>query len=144
MLTPHRAWRGTPVRAGQPIDRIEDAQGRAHGTLWVVLVHDRHTEDTDHGVADELLDDAPVGLDGAGRAGRVLTGKSVDVLGVCSLTHRREGDQVAEEGSDGLALFGNGRRGESGEAHWPQNLNLSGLSAPQAGQTITTNLPRPR
>ncbi len=38
-------------------------QAGAHGPLRVVLVHDGHPEDSDHGVADELLHDAAVRLD---------------------------------------------------------------------------------
>ena len=60
------------VGAGHALERLEDAQAGAHGPLGVVLVHGRHAEDADHGVADELLHGAAVGLDHLGGAGEVL------------------------------------------------------------------------
>ena len=41
-------------------------------------------------------------------AGEVLAEQGVDVLGVGGLAHGGEGDEVAEEGGDGLALLGDG------------------------------------
>ena len=51
--------------ARQGVDLVDQAQAGAHGALGVVLVQRRHAEDGDHGVADELLDGAAVGLDDA-------------------------------------------------------------------------------
>ena len=88
--------------------RLHDAQPGAHRPLGVVLVRGRHPEDPDHGVADELLDGAAVGLDHLA-GGRVVGAQDgVDVLGVGGLAHRREGDEVAEERGDDLALLGCG------------------------------------
>ena len=51
------------VGASHALQSLEKAQAGAHGALGVVLVHGGHAEDADHGVADELLDGAAVGLD---------------------------------------------------------------------------------
>ena len=63
MLTPTRASSGRAVGTGHALEGLDDAQAGAHGALGVVLVHGGHAEDADHGVADELLDGAAVGLD---------------------------------------------------------------------------------
>ena len=109
VLTPQRAWSGRAVGTGHALERLEDAQAGADGALGVVLVHGGHAEDADHGVADELLDGAAVGLDHlAWRRREYSPSTRVDVLGVGGLAHRREGDEVAEEGGDDLALLGDG------------------------------------
>ena len=54
-------WRA--VGANHALERLNDAQARADSALGIVLVHGGHAEDADHGVADELLDSAAVGLD---------------------------------------------------------------------------------
>ena len=54
-----------PADAGQRVDFVDEAQAGAHGALGVVFVQDRHAEGGNHGVADELLDGATVGLDHA-------------------------------------------------------------------------------
>ena len=75
------------VGTGSALQGIEDAQAGAHRPFGVVLVHDRHAEDADHGVADELLDGAAVGLDDIGAASVVSAQEGVDVLGVRRLAH---------------------------------------------------------
>ena len=54
---------GLAADARQGVDLVDQAQAGAHGALGVVLVQRGHAEDGDHGVADELLDGAAVGLD---------------------------------------------------------------------------------
>ena len=117
MLTPTRL-EGDPVRPGHALERLEEAQAGAHGALGVVLVHGGHAEDADHGVADELLDRAAVGLDHLRARGvKYSAQEGVDVLRVGGLAHRREADEVAEEGGDDPALLGaRARRSERSRA----------------------------
>ena len=103
--------RGAAVGAGHALERRDDAQAGADGAFGVVLVHGGHAEDADHGIADELLDGAAVGLDHLARGGVVPTQDGVDVLRVGGLAHGSEGDEVAEEGGDGLALLGDRQTG---------------------------------
>ena len=63
VLIPIRSRSGAPLRALEPGRLVGDPEGRADGSLGVVAVRDRHAEDADDGVADELLDDAAVELD---------------------------------------------------------------------------------
>ena len=95
------------VRTGHPLESLDDTQAGAHGSLRIVFVHGGHAEDADHGIADELLDDSAVGLDHLGGASEVLAEQAVNVLGIGGLAHRREGDEIADQGADDLALFGN-------------------------------------
>ena len=105
MLTPTRTSTVWPADACQRVDLIDDAQAGAHGALGVVLVQDRHAEDGDHGVADELLDRAAVGLYGLAGDGVVAAQEAVDELGVVALGERGEVDEVTEQGGDDAALF---------------------------------------
>ena len=73
---------GAAADAGQRVDLVDEAQTGAHGALGVVLVQGGHAEDGDHGVADELLDGAAVGLDHLAGHGVVPAQEAVDVLGV--------------------------------------------------------------
>jgi len=73
-------------------------------------VHARGAEDADDGIADELLDDAPIRLDPVPREPVVRAEQPVDVLGVEPLSQLRRSDDVAEQGSDDLALDRAGRR----------------------------------
>ena len=45
-------------------DRVDDVERRPDGALRVVLVRHRRAPDRHHGVADELLHDAAVALNG--------------------------------------------------------------------------------
>jgi len=98
------------VGAGETLESFDEAQGGPDGALGVVLVHMGHAEDADDGVADELLDDAAVGLDDRAAAVRVLAQQTVDVLRVDAFGHGRVADEVTRERGDGLALLGRGKR----------------------------------
>jgi hypothetical protein len=80
-------------------------------------VSDRDAEDADDGVADELLDGAAVRLHDLAGGGVIDAQDGVDIFGIGSLAHRREGDEVAEESRDDLAFFRDWRRcGQRGSA----------------------------
>ena len=128
---------GSPADAGQCVDLVDQAQAGAHGALGVVLVEGGDAEDGDHGVADELLDGAAVGLDDAARDRVVAAQHGVDDLGVVALRERREAHEVAEEGRDDSALSGSPSRGQ-----WPPQFGQmavsSGASWPHPGQAINS------
>ena len=69
---------GLAADAGQGVDLVDQAQAGAHRALGVVLVQRRDAEDGDHGVADELLHGAAVGLDGPAGDGVVAAQQGVD------------------------------------------------------------------
>ena len=71
--------------ARQGVDLVDQPQAGAHGALGVVLVQYGHAEDGDHGVADELLDRAAVGLHRRAGDGVVAAQEGVDQLGVVAL-----------------------------------------------------------
>ena len=106
VLTPTRTCERVAVGPPMPSSASTSAQAGAHGALGVVLVDVRKAEDADHGVADELLDGAAVGLDQPCARRVVACAGGVDVLGVGGLGVGGEGDKVAEEGGDDLALLG--------------------------------------
>ena len=83
---------------------VADPQRCADGPLGIVLVGPGDAEDTDHGVADELLDDPAVGLDLRPGDGEVARQHLFDVLGIGALGGRGEADEVAEQHADRLAL----------------------------------------
>ena len=76
-----------------------------HRPQCVVLVHDRHTEDGHHGVADELLDRAAVMLDDRLHPLEVACEQRAHPLGVERLSERGRPGEVAEQDGDGLALL---------------------------------------
>ena len=104
---------GSAADARQGVELVDDAQAGAHGALGVVLVHGRHAEDGDHGVADELLDRAAVGLDRRAGGGVEALQEGVDDLGVVALGERREADEVADEGGDDATFLGAPRGGRT-------------------------------
>jgi len=67
----------------QLLDRLQDTQPGADGTLGVVLVRDRRTEHGHDRVADELLHRPLVALDLLPQARVVGTDTRADVLRVC-------------------------------------------------------------
>ena len=98
-------------------DRVEDPQRRQDGSLRVVLVRDRGTEDRHHGVADELLDRAPAALDLLLQPCVIGAQARPDVLGIGAVRTLSEADQVDEEDGDDLALLlGRRRASERGRA----------------------------
>jgi len=96
----------------QLLDRLEDAQPGAHGTLGIVLVGDGRAEGSHDGVADELLDRAPEVLDRLLHARVVGVEPRPDVLGIRAIGAGGETDEVDEEDRDDLALL-LARRGRS-------------------------------
>ncbi len=87
------------------LDRLERAERRADRTLGVILVGDRHAEDPDHPIAQELLDRAAVSLGQLGDGLVVGTQGLLHVLGVHPLRASGELDEVAEDHRDDLALL---------------------------------------
>ena len=81
-------------------DGRDELDAGADGTLGVVLLRDRGAPDRHDGVADELLDDAPVaGDDGPGEL--EVAGEELPyLLGVAPLREGREADEVAEQHRD--------------------------------------------
>ena len=101
-----------PVEVGQ---RAHHVEGGEHRPLRVVLVGLAHTEHRHHRVADELLDHAAARLDRRRPESEVAVEHLADILGVESLRHLGEADQIGEEGGHLLALFGH-RRIEGSDA----------------------------
>ena len=89
----------------QRVDRADDREAGADGTLGVVLVGDRGAKERDDGVADELLDAAAVLLEHVPQPGVVRLEQREDVLGVELLGAARRADDVDEHGRDRAALF---------------------------------------
>ena len=91
--------------AGEGVYLVHETQRRPDRPLRIVLVCDRHAEHADHGVPDELLHGAAVGLDNPLRGSVVPPERRVHDLRVVPLAERCEADDVAEEGGDGAAFF---------------------------------------
>ncbi len=66
---------------GRP-DVLDDAKGRPHGPLRIVLMGEWHPEHADHRVPDELLDHPTVGLDPRPTDGLVGAEQPRDVFGI--------------------------------------------------------------
>ena len=98
------------VGPGQRASLADELQRTSHSPLGVVLVRPGEAEHGEHGVADELLHGAAVLLDEPSRQGVVALQQPVDQLVVGGLRVRREGDEVAEQRGDDLALLGKSRR----------------------------------
>ena len=89
----------------QPVDRGPDRQGGSHRPFRVILVGDRCAEQRHHGVADELLDRAPVVLQLLAQQGVVGSESAAHILNVHSLAATREANQVGEQHRHDLALL---------------------------------------
>jgi hypothetical protein len=130
----HLAWLGRLLQSGGDIDSITGRQPllraghdlasvdpyspleselrqclphlerRTAGAEGVVLVRRRNPEDGHHGVADELLDAAPVTLDDLLHSIEVASQQCAEGLRIGRLTHRGRADDVAEEHRHDLAL----------------------------------------
>jgi hypothetical protein len=98
------------VRTVQLRDALENSQPCADGTLGVVAVRARSSEDGHDGVPDELLHHAAVLLDPLLRLGVVELQLVADVLGVGPLCPRREADEIHEEHRHELSLLSRWRR----------------------------------
>ena len=99
-------------RAQRPhgFDEVERGTDRPPG---IVLERDRCAPDGHHRVADELLDDAAVGVDDGARHVEVAGQDLADLLRVALLGERGEADEVGEQDRDVAALGdGLGRRRE--------------------------------
>ncbi len=77
----------------------------AHRTGGVVLAGPVQPEDGHHRVADELLDDPALALDGRPEDGDVAAHHLLQVLGVEPAGQRRRVDEVGEQHRDELALL---------------------------------------
>ena len=88
---------------------VVDRERRAQGALRIVLVCERRPEQTDDGIADELLDRAADELQLA-PGPRVVEGEPrAHILGVGIVCSRRRADEVGVENRHDLAfLDGNG------------------------------------
>jgi hypothetical protein len=91
-------------------DPVADGYGRAHGALWVVLVGHRCAEDRHDGIADELLDRAPVGLEIGSQLIVVRGQERLDVLRIERVGARGEPDEVGEDHADDLPFAPDPRR----------------------------------
>ncbi len=96
------------------VERVAHAQGGADRPMGILLLGCAHAEHGHHGVADELLDDAAVGLDVLVPAQEVGVDDRADVLGVELLRQHGEVDEVGEQDGDELALLGDGAADELG------------------------------
>ena len=96
--------------------RIAHLDRRPAGPQRVVLMRRRHPEDRHHGIADELLHRAAVGLDDCLHPLEVAGEQDPQCLGIRLLAQCSRADQVAEENGDGLPLLPRGRLTESGAA----------------------------
>ena len=65
----------------------------------------RRAEERDHGIADELLDGAPVALELVPGAAVILREQRFDVLRVAAVGAAREPDEIREENGQDLALL---------------------------------------
>ena len=96
----------------QERDRGEDRKTGAHRPLGVVLVGDGCAEERDNGVADELLDRAPVALEHLAKLRVVRLEQRQHVLGVEVLGAARRADDVHENSRHRPPLLvPHGRRG---------------------------------
>ena len=108
---PDGQGRCEPIRARALRDRLLDPEGGQHGADRIVLVGDRCPEHAQHGVADELVDRAPVELDDLLQRGVERAEGGAHVLGVGPVRELGEPDEVAEQDRDEPAFL-RGARGE--------------------------------
>jgi hypothetical protein len=87
-------------------DGLDQLEARPHGALGVVLVRGRGPPDGHHGVADELLDRAPVAPDDVGCDLEVASQELADGFRVAVLRERREADEIREQDRDHPSLGG--------------------------------------
>ena len=100
----------------EPLERVADLGRRANGAERIVLVHDRHPEDRQHRVADELLDGAAVPLENALHDVEVPPHHPAQELGVEPLPERGRLGHVCEEDGDDLPRLGRDASGREARA----------------------------
>ncbi len=103
----HRGAKLEPLRAcglRERVDRVNEVERGADGTLGVVLARDRGTPQRHHRVADELLHRAAVALDHRARRVEVAGLQLPHVLEVAALRQRRVADEVGEQDADEPSL----------------------------------------
>ena len=88
----------------QLLDFRHDLERRAHGTLGVVLVRDRHTEGRHHRVARELLDRASVRFDASRDDLEVAVDALADDFGIRARDEACRVDEIGEEDGCDLAF----------------------------------------
>ena len=101
--------------APEMADGVDEVEGRADRPLGVVLLCDRRAPDGHHGVADELLDRAPVALDDLPAQIEVARQELADLLGVGRVGAGGEADEVGEQDADEPALGGRLRGRRAGD-----------------------------
>jgi class 3 adenylate cyclase len=115
LLAPYHAHlQRAAVAAGDVAHRLADRERGAHRPLGVVLVRQRGAEERHHGVADELLDRAPVALELGADTCPVRSLEGAHLFRIELLGAGGEADQVGEQDGQDLALLA-GRRGFGGE-----------------------------
>jgi len=99
-----------PLLCVQLLDRVEDAKRGPDGSLGVVLVGDRSSEDGHDRIADELLDGAAEALDLPLDSGMVRPQRGANVLGIRLVGTSSEAHEIDEQHRDELPFFADGRR----------------------------------
>ena len=89
----------------QLLDRLDDAKGRPHRPLGVVLMADGSAEGGHDGVADELLHGAAPPHELSSDAGVVWPQRAPDVLGIRLIRSRDEADKVDAQDRHDFPLF---------------------------------------
>src|SRR6185436_11596886 len=114
----------------QLVDPRDQVERRATGAVRVVLVRGRDAEDTEHRVADELLDRASMAMQ-RGLARRVVAELNLAKgLRVEALPERGGPDEVAEEQRHELADLGARRVGREPGAALGAELGRAGIRPP--------------
>ena len=103
------------------LDAVAQRQRSGKGPCGIVIMRLRESEDGDHRIADEFLQDAAMLYDGLTRNVVVPSQQVPDVLGVECIAERRRSGDVGEQHGDDAALLG----------HWLT------LEKTDAGFTIT-------
>jgi hypothetical protein len=86
-------------------DGVQDPQSRTDCPLRIVLVRDRHPEETENTVADEVVDGPAVMLDAMLHLRVVRPQRRLHVLRIHALGFLGERDEVTEQDRDDLPLF---------------------------------------
>ncbi len=126
-------------------DRVLDAQGREDGADGIVLVGDGRAEDPHDGIADELVDLAPVELDDLFQRGVERHQRGVHVLRVRAIRALSEPHEIAEQDRHELPLLapdaGEGRSAVQAEAR-VLGVGLGAARADDHGSSVRKALRR--